>query len=162
MLPVSCSKLFIVALALCVSEVLLQDTGSVENCGDASSSKFTLTWSPKRVAIGGTVTLDGALDAATSLDDQGDNVCVTVWLPDVPDPILPRQCSSFTCSIMHSFVDFLPCPIKAGEHFTKQTTLTVDPSIPFPTGTFIAKAEVFNANNTMFLCARAQVEIYSP
>lgn len=136
------------------------DTGRFVNCGP-KESEFVLDWTPRVLRPGVTLTLDISMKAIKSFTHG--QVCVTIWLKDIPQPIY-HDCRDQQCvdaqKVVKKFVPQFRCPLPEGfsVKFTKMP-YTVLPTIPLPSGSFRIAANVTNQDNQLLFCVDGEVEI---
>jgi hypothetical protein len=142
-----------------VSMTQNDDSGSLVNCGD-NSTKFGVTWSPRVLRPGVTLTLD--VSWVTIGQFSHGNLCATIWLQGVEEPIF-KDCHDQKCEdAKKAALPYLPisCPVPKGFEINfKKLTYTLQPTIPLPSGKFSLLVSLHNENSVQLLCAKGDVEI---
>lgn len=124
-------------------------------------SEFVFDWTPRVLRPGVTLTLDISMKMIKSFAHG--MVCISIWLKGVPQPIY-QDCRDQQCfdaqKIVKKFVPQFQCPIPEGFSISfSKMPYTLEPTMPFPSGTFRLAANATNQDGELLFCVEGEVEV---
>lgn len=129
-------------------------------CEGISNDTFMLKWKPKIIKTDEKIVAVVHLKMVDSF--RYGNVCATVWLDDLPDPIYAdcrvEQCDSLM-RVVKKYLPQLECPIKKGWSLKQTYPFKIPVTIPLPEGDYTVKLHVRNENNNVIACFSGKIII---
>lgn len=136
------------------------DIGTLNSCLEPPPEKFKFQWSPRIIRTG--KTLVASFDFKFPQDFRTANICVTVWLKGIEEPIY-YDCGNTDCDKLRNFMvkmfpDLPKCPVPADYNFKKTFPYKVDPNVPLPAGEYGLQLDI-HQGQTQMLCMKGDVSI---
>jgi hypothetical protein len=135
------------------------DEGVMKNC--CPDGDLSVRWSPAVIRTGENLSIKIAVTAGDSFDHG--QLCNTVWLNGVPEPVY-LDCPDVTaCNIVRQLKFFFPdlkCPIEKGEKISySNPAFPILPTYPLPAGKFHFNVTLSNDKNKCVMCMYGDIEI---
>jgi len=134
--------------------------GQLTSCLGIANDTFLFEWTPRIFKTGEVVVF--TIHFTFGEDFLHGNVCLTIKLDDIPDPIYldcrDQKCEDFI-KVAKTYLPDLTCPIPKGYTLKRSYPLEIKPTYPMPAGKYYIRAEVSNEANKRVVCFEGHFEI---